>query len=723
MKPMLTNAVLMLFAVYFTVFSQIKFDASEIKGPVCVVMDSLNNNTFSLSPDYSQYNVVITDGFAHISLKQKFINPGFNIKSLVYVFPLPDAGSVNAMEMKYHNKIYKAVIYERTEAQHIYDSVTAKGQNAALLVQERPNIFQQSIANIAPGDSAFITIKISMPLKYNNRIYELSIPTMIGARYQSSGTAPVPSSGLWNPPENRDGSTIQINLLLQTGFPVEEIVSPTHTLEVKEFSVCRDLLIQRDVLSDSIKTNSNYAKGIVLAQANSYPNRDFVLRFNRTAKNQDFNVVSQLDTTYQKGHFALTLFPNDSSQDTTRYPLEIVLLIDVSGSQSGWPLQKEKEIALEILNRLKPFDKISILAFSDQVYWAFNKVTPSSATSDTLKLAADYIKGLNPLGGTQLLNGVQSALSVPKNTEYQRYFIFLTDGFVTNETEIFDAIKNHPSNPTIFTFGAGNSLNRYFLETSATVGNGYATEVTELEDAASMVEPAWEKISSPQLDKISVSFSNETVGDIIVPESKTLYSGDAFNIYGTYVKGGSTIVTLKGYRDGKVVEITKTIDFATSLNANFMLPQIWAKKKIDYLSIEQGTTDSKKDSIILISEKYQVLSKYTAFLAVAPVDEKSPNEINEKRKHVDLVRKDIRFVCNNRSLVITLPEKEYITEIIIFDITGKVIFRYNPGSINNRYIWNGLLKNGRGLISGRYIVRVKTSSGKIISHTFLWSTR
>ena len=723
MNTKLTSSAILLFAVCFTVLSQIKFDASAIKGPVCVVMDSLNNTTFSLSPDYSQYNVVITDGFAHISLNQKFVNFGFKIKSLVYVFPLPDAGIVNAMEMRYHGKIYKAVIYERTEAQHIYDSVTAKGQNAALLVQERPNIFQQSIANIAPGDSAFINIKISMPLKYNNRVYELSIPTMIGARYQSSGTAPVPSSGLWNPPENRDGSTIQINLLLQTGFPVDEIMSPTHTLEIKEFSGCKDLLIQRSVISDSEKINSAYVKGIVLAQANTYPNRDFVLRFNRAAKNQDFNVASQLDTTYQKGHFALTLFPNDTSQDTTRYPLEIVLLIDVSGSQDGWPLQKEKEIALEILNRLKPFDKISILAFSDQVYWAFNKVTPSSATTDTLKLAADYIKGLNTLGGTQLLNGVLSALSVPKNSEYQRYFIFLTDGFVTNEAAIIDSIKNHPSNPTIFTFGAGNNLNRYFLETSATVGNGYATEVTQLEDAASMVEPAWEKISSPQLVKISVSFSNETIGDVIVPVSNTLYSGDAFNVYGTYVKGGSTIVTLKGYRDGKLVEFSKTVDFANSLNANFMLPQIWAKKKIDQLSIEQGTTDSKKDSIILISTKYQVLSKYTAFLAVAPVEEKAPVEISEKRKHVDPVRKDIRFVCSNRSLVIMLPEKEYITEIVIFDITGKVIFRFNPGSTNNRYIWNGLLKNGRELVSGRYLIRVRTCSGKVITHTFQWGTR
>ncbi len=95
--------------------------------------------------------------------------------------------------------------------------------------------------------------------------------------------------------------------------------------------------------------------------------------------------------------------------------------------------------------------------------------------------------------------GVQAALSVSSPAGYRRFFVFLTDGFITNESAIIDAIKNHPSSPTIFTFGAGNNLNRYFLDEAAKVGNGVSTEITANEAVAPIVDAVWNKIESPQL--------------------------------------------------------------------------------------------------------------------------------------------------------------------------------------------------------------------------------
>ena len=100
------------------------------------------------------------------------------------------------------------------------------GGTGALLIQERPNIFQQRLANIAYRDSARVTIGFSMPLKYDNGTYELSIPTMIGERYQSSGDDFVPSGPFWNPPENRDGQSLQIKVLIQTGFEITRRPTP-----------------------------------------------------------------------------------------------------------------------------------------------------------------------------------------------------------------------------------------------------------------------------------------------------------------------------------------------------------------------------------------------------------------------------------------------------------------------------------------------------------------
>jgi Ca-activated chloride channel family protein len=724
------STILFLSAQIFVSFGQISYNPSDIKGPMCVVHDTINKITRTISPAQSQYNVVITDGFAHITLVQKFINPGIAAKNIVYVFPLPDNGSVHAMQMEYRNQLYKARILEKKRAQQIYDSVTALGQNAALLVQERPNIFQQSLSNIAIGDSAYIQIKISMPLKYNFGQYELTIPTMIGARYQSSGASYVPSTGgLWNPPADRDGQMTQINILLQTGFPVKEIASPTHPVDIKEIWEIKDLLAKRNLITSSTQIVATNAKGIILSQSNTYPNKDYVLRFKRAVVNSDFTFASHYDSTYKTGHFVMTLFPDDTIK-SVRQNMEIVLLIDISGSQDGWPLQKEKEIAKNILSRLKPADRVTVLAFSDNVYWALNKKIPSAATADTIALLTGFINNLNTQGGTQLLDGVKTALSTPSTTEHQRYYIFLTDGFITNETAIISEIQQHNSKPTIFTFGAGNSLNRYFLESCAKVGNGFATEITEFENAAAMVEPAWQKLASPQIKNISVAIGSGIQSNYFIPGSAILYTGDPLTIYGTYTGSGQSTITIKGYRDGSPVEFTKEVTFANGLTANFIVPQLWARQEIDQLMLAQGVTTNKVEQIIATSEKYQVLSNYTAFLAITPQtvtgDESIDNNIRnsfsipviEKGNLITLNQFLFHYAKNIINLQLT---GDTFKEICIFDMFGRILFRINLQSGKlSKFVWNGKMPNGTNLQSGKYIMIVQTMSGKQYKKTFSW---
>lgn len=733
MSKLLKVVFTLIMSAFFSgAFSQILFDASEIKGPVCVIRDSVTNAAYSMSPEQSKYNVLISDGFAEITLYQMFINPGVKVTSTVYVFPLPDNGSVSAMQMEYKNKLYKAKIMEKVQAQHIYDSVSALGLAAALLVQDRPNIFQQSLANIAPGDTAFVKIKLCMPLKYNDGVYECAIPTMIGERFQSSGTSYVPSSGkLWNPPEDRDGQSLQINVLLQTGFAIRNVVSPTHNIVTSEFSSIRTEFVNRNVISDTVKQNSSFATGIMLVNAATFPNRDFVLRFSRDTLAQDFTVASHYDYDYQKGFFAFTMFPSDADTEKSRPDLEIVLLIDISGSQSGWPLDKEKQISLDILSRLRATDKINVLAFSDNIYYAFTGNTAVYATEGNIATAKSFINSLQPMGGTQLLNGVKAALSTPLNSEMQRFYIFLTDGFITNETEILDVLRNNETKPTVFTFGAGNSLNRYFLETSATVGNGYATEVTQAEDAAALVAPAWQKIASPQIKNLSVTFSNATVSDLLVPKSAVLYQGDPFSIYGTYTAGGATVVTVKGYVDGNPVEFTKTVDFATVNTSNIMLPQIWARQKISQLSIDQGNTTAKKDSIVLISEKYQVLSSYTAFIAVNPEDITAGGSMSEEfhstlaveNRMQDRLRTEL--ICRAGIIELSLNAGEYITDFIIYDMAGREVYKVkvSAGMHMSKFTWNGSIWGGRTLLKGRYVIKFRTSNGRSIMRAITWMTR
>lgn len=697
----------------------------SIKGPMCVVFDSVSGKTFTLSPEQSTYNVVITDGLAHVKIVQLFVNKFGRIKDIAYVFPLPHKGSVHSMSMLYKNMVYEAKIMEKQEAQRKYDSVVTTGGSGALLLQDRPNIFQQHLANIAFGDSACITIGFSMPLKYNNGAYELAIPTMIGERYQSSGVDFVPSGPFWNPPEKRDGQSIQINALIQTGFEITSLESPTHPLTTGALSEMRPILEGRGVVEPSSELKQRYCNGAVLLSQTTYPNRDFVLRFSRKEALRDFSIASYFDSTKKEGYFALNIFPDTSLFNGTRPNLDIVLLVDHSGSQSGWPLETEKKICANILSRLLPTDKLNVLAFETSLAWAYGNSAPKNATPENISTANSFVNSLTARGGTELLNGIQAALAAPQDSGFERYYVFLTDGFVTNEAAIITAIKDHPSHPTVFTFGCGNSINRYLIDQAAAMGGGYGTVITQLEAAESVapfVDAAWEKIITPQLKNITVDFGGCVVSNVLMPSGSNLFIGRPVEVYGTYASGGPSTVTVKGVCADKETVIQKSIDLAVGQNMNFMVPKVWAREFIEYLSVNEGTTQTNKSAIIELSTGYQVLSKYTAFLAISPQKQNTvPLALRPAENRFKSSADRMTLTIVNRILKIVFPRDVGFDKLVIYDVRGRALYTmaFKSGTVLRIFSWDGRLRTGGRLNPGKYIICLHTSAG-VLRNSFVW---
>ncbi len=700
--------------------------SDSVRGPMCVVTDSVRHIAVPLSPKTSTYNIIITDGLAELTLTQLFVNDYGKVSDIAYVFPLPHEAAVHAMSMQYLGKLYKAEIYEKEEAKEIFDSIVQTGGNAALLLQERPNVFQQRLANIAFGDTAWVQIKLTMPLEYNDGFYEMALPTMVAERYQSAGASPVPSSGqLWNPPANRDGQSIQINVLLQTGFPIAGLQSPTHPLVVSEIEAARAELEARKVIDENASLNLPYNRGLYLQQATTYPNKDFVLRFSRVAADRDFTVASYFDPELSVGYFYSNIFPDTSLFVGERSALDIVLMIDVSGSQNGWPLLKEKEIAATIINKLQEGDRLTLLSFNSAVRWCFSAGTSVPVSNENVEKANTFISSLSASGGTNLLAGVQSALATDAaGANLSRYFIFLTDGFITNEDAILEAIKNHPTAPTVFTFGAGDNLNRLFLDEAAKVGNGVSTELTSTEDVTQVVNTVWNKIESPQLADITISMTGLDDAQLLMPQGNRLYRGAPVTLFGVYKDGGMHTVTITGTRDGETVTLEKEIDLASEPTCNRMVPQVWAKQMIRKLRLDEGTTTKNKEHIIELSKQYQVLSDYTAFLAISPIEVNDENDLGQytdvrvKLAGDVLAEVTIRMVTNQ--LYVEAAAGVFIEEIRIYDLAGRCVFKMAVRDRRcSRVVWDGILANGNRLAKGRFVMKIRTNGG-FITRPLLW---
>src|SRR6266566_5155528 len=117
---------------------------------------------------------------ATVDVTQQYENPYSSKIEAVYAFPLPDNAAISEFVMTIGSRRIRGIIRERQEAERIYQEARNQGYRASLLVQERPNIFTQKVANIEPGKQIDINIRYYHTLSYSDGSYEFVFPMVVG---------------------------------------------------------------------------------------------------------------------------------------------------------------------------------------------------------------------------------------------------------------------------------------------------------------------------------------------------------------------------------------------------------------------------------------------------------------------------------------------------------------------------------------------------------------
>ena len=144
----------------------------------------------------------ISGFLARVTVTQIFANIASQNIEAIYTFPLPQDAAVDDMTIQIGGRTMRGLIKRREEARAIYEHAKNTGHVAALLDQERPNIFTQSVANILPGEQVTVTISYVETLRYEEGAYEFVFPMVVGPRY-IPGQATGHQGGGWAPDTNR----------------------------------------------------------------------------------------------------------------------------------------------------------------------------------------------------------------------------------------------------------------------------------------------------------------------------------------------------------------------------------------------------------------------------------------------------------------------------------------------------------------------------------------
>lgn len=229
----------------------------------------------------------------------------------------------------------------------------------------------------------------------------------------------------------------------------------------------------------------------------------------------------------------------------------------------------------------------------------------------------DFMKSQSGGRGTELLTALETAMSLNVEENYSRSFVILTDGYVTVQRATFDYIRNNLGKANFFAFGIGRSVNRHLIEGMAHVGYGEPFIVTNENESDKQVDNFIKYISKPVLTDIDISFNNFDAYDIQPQNIPDLFAERPLIITGKYKGQAKGRLTIHGKSGNKEYNSNLRIR-QLKANSESALKYLWAREKIklldDYAAVDRN--DSTKKEVTNLGLKYNLLTRYTSFVAV-----------------------------------------------------------------------------------------------------------
>ncbi|HXH59850.1 MAG TPA: VWA domain-containing protein, partial [Fimbriimonadaceae bacterium] len=349
------------------------------------------------------------------------------------------------------------------------------------------------------------------------------------------------------------------------------------------------------------------------------PNRDFILKWTPAG-----NGVTEGLITDSEGSFCLTVLPPRGDVEQYAAPREVDFVIDQSGSQEGYPLAKSKELTLAMIDKLRPDDVFNIVTFTTSV----NKLWPEPVpnTPERVNEAKQFVRGLTAGGGTDLLPPLKETMSAPANDGRTKIVVFNSDGYVGDDFNVLAMVHKNQANARLFTFGIGDSVNRFLIDQMSAEGRGDSEIVTLASDADPAVARFLKRTQTPILTDVTVTATG-TVHDLTPNPVPDLFADRPLLIFGRYDKSGAATVTIGGRLNGQPWSRTIDIDFPATENSGDGVTKVWARRMLDDMvrqdwiaatrTVTRGqepTTDDSRYADFAL--KYGIMSQWTSFVAV-----------------------------------------------------------------------------------------------------------
>jgi Ca-activated chloride channel family protein len=546
----------------------------------------------------------IRDRAATTTLEFELHNPGPRDQEAVLLVPLPDAAAVTAFTFLGAASEPTARILPRDEARQLYDEITAKLRDPALLEFVDWHCLRSSVFPVPAGGRQQLRLRYDHVLQGDGTRVDYVLP-----RSEQLGHD-VP----WS-----------ITVELTARAPIGLCHSPSHQLVAEN--------------------RGERSKTLRVAPASQRDPGSFRLCWTTVgdAQQPTATLFAYPDPSVGGGYFLLLASaPPPVAGITLRR--EVTLVIDRSGSMAGPKLAQAKAAALQVLEALADGEGIQVLDYGNDVQRAFAQPVAKDAAS--LATARQFVEAMRPLGGTNIHDALVESLRAPTLPGSLPLVLFLTDGLPTvgptSERELKALLAaGNPHGRRVFCFGVGNDVNAPLLDALAEATRATTTYVRPDEDVEVQVARTFARLghpvlAAPQLGVATAAGEGPRLRDVLPRQLPDLFAGDQLVVLGQYRGDAPLAFQLTGRGPAGDRHYAFTLPVAAATTAHSFVPRLWASRQIAFLvdELRQAGADlggplarpgtdpfqsprfrELRDEILRLSTRFGVMSEYTAFLA------------------------------------------------------------------------------------------------------------